>query len=244
MTSEPERQYELLAEAAHELRTPLTSVQSQLELLAEELRGEQAEMAQTALRSTRRMRRLVDDLLLLSRVQAKRAPPREPVDLGALLLDAAAELAPIADGHELIVRAQAASVLGVRDDLYRLVLNLMENALWHTPAGTHVWAGTVTRDGEAVLTVEDDGPGMPPELERHAFERFARGAGADGGGGSGLGLAIVRTVAESHSGTVALARPAGGHGARFVVRLPAAPEPLPAQPLAAASPARRATGRR
>ncbi len=214
-----DRQREFVADASHELRTPLTSVLANLELLAEELDGEQADTAQAALRSTRRMRRLVGDLLLLARADAKRAQPHHPTDLAHVLLEAASELGPMAHDHELSINARSVVVPGARDDLHRLTLNLIENAMRHTPPGTRVRAATASENGEAVLTVEDDGPGIPPELEQRVFERFVRG-GRDGGRGSGLGLAIVRAVAESHGGSVALERPAAGTGTRFVIRIP------------------------
>jgi two-component system OmpR family sensor kinase len=214
-----DRQREFVADASHELRTPLTSVLANLELLTEELDGEQAETAEAALRSTRRMRRLVGDLLLLARADAKRAQPHRPTDLAAVVTDAAAELEPVAEGHELTIDASQAVVSGVPDDLHRLVLNLIENAVRHTPAGTHVRASTFSENGHAVLIVEDDGPGIPAELGGRVFERFVRG-GRDGGRGSGLGLAIVRAVAESHDGSVALELPSSPTGTRFVIRIP------------------------
>jgi signal transduction histidine kinase len=114
-------------------------------------------------------------------------------------------------------------VYGVRDDLHRLALNLIENALRHTPPGTHVRARTTTHDGQALLTVEDDGQGIPTELRDRLFERFVRGGG-DGGRGSGLGLAIVRAVAEAHDGGVSFEDQTDGrpHGTMFVIRIPAA----------------------
>ncbi len=213
------RQREFVADASHELRTPLTSILANLELLAEVLDGERGETARSALRSSRRMRRLVGDLLLLARADANRQQPHEPTDLGAVLVDAAAELGPVAEHHDLSIDATPAMVDGARDELHRMALNLMENALRHTPPGSRVHARTDTRDGEVVLVVEDDGPGGAPELRERAFERFVRGAG-DRGSSSGLGLAIVRAVAESHGGRVTLedARP----GARFVVHMPRA----------------------
>jgi two-component system, OmpR family, sensor kinase len=213
-----DRQREFVADASHELRTPLTSVLANLELLAEELEGEQADTAQAALRSTRRMRRLVGDLLLLARADAERAQTHHPTDLAEVLLEAASELGPMADDHELSIDAQRAVVTGARDDLHRLTLNLIENAVRHTPPGTHVRAATAAADGFALLTVEDDGPGIPTALEQRMFERFVRG-GRDGGRGSGLGLAIVRAVAEAHGGTVSVERP-GPSGTRFVIRIP------------------------
>ncbi len=222
------RQREFIADASHELRTPLTSVLANLELLSEELEGEQAETAHAALRSTRRMRRLVGDLLLLARADAKRAQARRETDLADVLVEAAGELEPVAEGHELSVDAGHAVVWGARDDLHRLTLNLLENAVRHTPPGTRIRARTAAADGDAVLTVEDDGPGIPAELERRVFERFVRGA-RDGGRGSGLGLAIVRAVVEAHGGTVTLDRPGKDGGTRFVIRIPSAGGGWPAQ---------------
>jgi signal transduction histidine kinase len=112
-------------------------------------------------------------------------------------------------------------VAGSRDELHRLALNLLETALRHTEPGTGVEAALRRVDGSVELSVEDDGPGIPPALAAKVFERFFRGAG-DRSGSSGLGLAIVRAVAESHRGSVALEAPLDGRGARFVVRLPAA----------------------
>jgi len=217
------RQREFVADASHELRTPLTSVLANLELLAEELDGEQAETAQAALRSTRRMRRLVGDLLLLARADAERIQPQRATDLATVVTEAAAELGPVSEDHELVIEAEPAVVEGIRDDLHRLALNLIENAVRHTPPGTRITARTTIEDGHATLVVEDDGPGIPPALRDNLFERFVRGGG-DGGRGSGLGLAIVRAVAVSHGGSVALERPrtVSGRGTRFVIRIPLA----------------------
>ena len=216
------RQREFVADASHELRTPLTSVLANLELLEEELEGEQREAAASALRSSRRMRRLVADLLLLARADAGREAPHRPVDLSEVVTDAASELEPVAGGHEISVSAPAgAHVSGARDELHRLVLNLMENALRHTDPGTAVEATVERRNGQVVLAVEDDGPGIPDEQREKVFERFYRGSG-EHSGSSGLGLSIVRAVAESHRGSVRLEEPLDGRGARFVVRIPAA----------------------
>jgi signal transduction histidine kinase len=214
------RQRQFVADASHELRTPLTSILANLELLEAELEGEDREIAGSALRSSQRMRRLVADLLLLARADAGRQAPREAVDLATVVREAAGEAAPLAERHELEVDAEAnVTVDGSADDLHRLTLNLIQNALVHTPPGTRVRVGLRSEDG-AVLEVEDDGPGVPAELRHRLFERFVRGQG-DTGGGSGLGLAIVRAVAETHGGSVELGEREGG-GARFVVRLPPA----------------------
>jgi signal transduction histidine kinase len=215
------RQREFVADASHELRTPLTSVLANLELLEETLNGEARDTAASALRSSRRMRRLVADLLLLARADAGRVAPHRPVDLSDVVTDAASELEPVAGDHEISVSApRGLEIAGARDELHRLVLNLMENALRHTDPGTAVEASVERVNGEVVLAVEDDGPGIPPELHEKVFERFFRGEG-DRSGSSGLGLSIVRAVADSHHGRVTLEPPLDGRGARFVVRFPA-----------------------
>ena len=216
------RQRQFVADASHELRTPLTSILTNLELLEVGLAGEDREIAASALRSSHRMRRLVADLLLLARADAGRQARREAVDLGSVVREAAGEVAPTAVDHELAVEVDEPGLLveGAPDDLHRLSLNLIGNAVAHTPAGTSVHATVRRQDGSIVLVVEDNGPGIPPELGERIFERFVRGAGDTGDGGSGLGLAIVRAVAEGHGGSVRLESPASG-GARFVVRLPA-----------------------
>jgi two-component system, OmpR family, sensor kinase len=215
------RQRQFVADASHELRTPLTSVLANLELLEMELEGEPREAAASALRSSRRMRRLVADLLLLARADAGRVAAREPLDLSDVVTEAAGELEPMSGDHHISVSAPpGARMEGARDELHRLTLNLLENALRHTDPGTAVEATVERVNGEVVLSVEDDGPGIPPELRDKVFERFFRGAG-DRSGSSGLGLSIVRAVAQSHDGTVSLVEPLDGRGARFVVRFPA-----------------------
>jgi two-component system OmpR family sensor kinase len=224
------RQREFVADASHELRTPLTSILANLELLESDLEGEQNEIAGSALRSSRRMRRLVADLLLLARADAGREATLAPVDLALVAREAAAEAAVLSADHPISVDApERVTVSGVADDLHRLAANLVENALLHTPPGTPVTV-SVRRDGPyAMLEVADRGPGVPAAMRERVFERFARGGGdAARSGGSGLGLAIVRAVVDTHGGRVALLDAEGG-GARLVVTLPVAgataPEP-------------------
>jgi two-component system OmpR family sensor kinase len=223
------RQRQFVADASHELRTPLTSVLANLELLAESLHDEQGEAARSALRSSQRMRRLVADLLLLARSDAARVVARAPCDLAQIVVEAAAELGPVSGAHDIsldVVQAGSILVMGAHDELHRMTVNLLENALRHTPPGTAIRVSVLaTPDGNVRLVVEDDGPGVPPELAPTLFERFVRGAG-DRGGSFGLGLAIVQAVAEGHGGSVMLQEshagdPAGARGARFVVTLPA-----------------------
>lgn len=214
------RQREFVADASHELRTPLTSVLANLELLSGELEGDDREAAEAALRSTRRMRRIVADLLLLARSDAGSEPIWDEVDLSTIATEAAAEAASLAADHEMDVDAPAGTmVCGDPDELHRVVLNLVENAALHTPPGTRVTV-RVGRDGSrARLVVEDDGPGIPPDQRKRIFDRFVR-QGGDSGRSTGLGLAIVRAVAEAHGGSVTLADAAPG--TRFTVDLPLA----------------------
>ncbi|HEX4562837.1 MAG TPA: ATP-binding protein, partial [Solirubrobacteraceae bacterium] len=220
------RQRRFVADASHELRTPLTSVLANLELLAERsevggLSSDLGDAARSALRSSQRMRRLVADLLLLARTDVGRRPSRESVDLAQIVIEAAGELGPVSRAHEIVIDARPARVTAARDELHRLVINLIENALKHTPPGTQINVLTRTQGDDVTLIVEDDGPGVPAELVPTLFERFVRGAG-DRGGSFGLGLAIVKAVADAHGGSVALDGTGadGRTGARFVVRLP------------------------
>jgi signal transduction histidine kinase len=235
------RQRRFVADASHELRTPLTSVLVNLELLAESLHGDQGEAARSALRSSQRMRRLVADLLLLARTDVGRVIPHEPCALDQIVVEAASELGPVSAAHEIsldVGQEGPISVLGARDELHRLTINLLENALRHTPAGTEIRVSTRLQDeGQALLIVEDDGPGVPEHLRKTLFERFVRGVG-DRGGSFGLGLAIVRAVAESHGGSVTISstgeRDGAAYGARFVVALPVSAKSLrPPRPQAA-----------
>jgi two-component system OmpR family sensor kinase len=231
-----ERQRAFVADASHELRTPLTSVLANLELLVDSVPdGADRQAAQSALRSTQRMRRLVGDLLLLARSDAGRPPALDPLDLASVVTDAASELEPAANEHVLELDALAAPARGSRDDLQRVATNLIENALRHTPPGTHIAVTTRTlADGRAEMVVADDGPGIPPDMRETLFNRFSRGAG-DRGGSFGLGLAIVAAVVQAHGGTVT-ADSSPHDGARFTVTLPPAEatEPAPAPELVTA----------
>lgn len=219
-----DRQREFVADASHELRTPLTSVLANLELLADELEGEPAESAKSALRATRRMRRLVGDLLLLARADVHRRQPMLPTDLGARLTEAAAELGPVADAHDLTLSPDSARVQGSNDDLHRMALNLLENAINHTPPGTQIHAATRVEGDQAVLVVQDNGPGIAPDLQARVFDRFVRGGGdaGDGPRGTGLGLAIVHAVAEAHNASITLVSLPVIQGTRFEIRFPVA----------------------
>ncbi len=223
------KQREFVADASHELRTPLTSVLANLELLEASLReprdGEERAMVDSALRSSRRMSRLVSDLLLLARADAGRVGRHRRCDLAEVAGNAAAEVAPTLADHELELKSEVPlAVEGNPDELHRMVLNLLDNAARHTPAGSRIELRLHADGSDAVVEVADDGPGVPPHLRSQIFDRFVRGEGpADTAvaGGSGLGLAIVAAVAASHGGSVEVTESEIG-GALFRVRLPLA----------------------
>jgi signal transduction histidine kinase len=230
------RQREFVADASHELRTPLTSILANLELLEQSLvaspGGDEDEAAAvgSALRSSKRMNRLSGDLLLLARADAGRLGRRIDCDLAAIASEALDEVEPVADGHRLHADVNgAAPVVGNPDELHRMILNLLENAIRHTPDGTEIELGLSASADVVLLTVSDDGPGLPEGMETQVFDRFVRGEGpadrsARNGAGTGLGLSIVRAVAVAHGGTVRAANGPDG-GAGFEIRLPlAAPE--------------------
>ncbi len=221
------KQREFVADASHELRTPLTSVLANLELLQASLREPRQEddraMVDSALRSSRRMSRLVADLLLLARADAGRTSRRGPCDLAEVAGNAAAEVAPVLGDHELAIENERPlPVEGNSDELHRMVLNLLDNAARHTPPGSRIELRLSRDSNDAVVEVSDDGPGVPPGLRAQIFDRFVRGEGpADTavGPGSGLGLAIVRAVVSSHGGEVELSE-SGSGGALFRARIP------------------------
>jgi signal transduction histidine kinase len=224
-----QKQREFVADASHELRTPLTSVLANLELLQASLgdpgQAEDREVVDSALRSSRRMSRLVGDLLLLARADAGRLDKHRRCDLAEVAGDAAAEAAPLLGDRELrIDNDRPLWVDGSPDELHRMVLNLLDNAANHTPPGTHIDISLRSDAGDAIVEVADDGPGIPAEMRIQIFDRFVRGEGpADtaGGTGTGLGLAIVGAVASSHGGSVEAAESPSG-GALFRARIPLA----------------------
>jgi signal transduction histidine kinase len=227
-----QRQREFVADASHELRTPLTSILANLELLEASLgeaREDEQAAARSALRSSKRMSRLVADLLILARADAGRRGNPIECNLSAIACEALDEVRPVADDHRLSAEIEpGAELRGDPDELHRLVLNLLENAVRHTPAGSRVDMQLSRRDGSAVIEVSDDGPGLQEGTEQQVFERFVRGAGpadrhSSNGDGTGLGLSIVRAVALAHGGTVDAGRSDRG-GARFSVSLPLAPD--------------------
>jgi len=220
-----ERQREFVADASHELRTPLTSIHANLELLQIEGAGsdDDRHAVDSALSSTKRMSGLVSDLLLLARADAGRQVARTEVDLAQIAAGALLEVEPLAGERRIESHLEGPLPMqGNPDELHRMIRNLLENAVRHTPEKTTVEL-TARHDGDqALLEVLDDGPGIPAGIEEQVFDRFVHGDGpADtvGGGGTGLGLSIVRAVAQSHGGTVDAGTSTYG-GARFSIHLP------------------------
>ena len=221
---------EFIANASHELRTPLFSLGGFLELMAdEELDAKtQAEFTATMREQVARLTKLATELLDLSRLDAGRLTvERERLDLDALAAVLAEEFRAVArsTGHQLSVRG-IGSTEGVGDAERALQIGriLVENALVHTPPGTPVRLGTARRDGSALLTVEDEGPGIPADHAVQVFDRFYRLEGAVASG-SGLGLAIAKELAELMGGSVEL--DASDGRTRFTLVLPAFLDALP-----------------
>src|ERR671936_1171634 len=200
---------EFIANASHELRTPIFSLGGFLELLEnEDLDPEtQREFLSRMREQTDRLTKLATELLDLSRIDAGRVHVEaESVDLGVLARTLADEFHAVALGTEHVLEVDdraAPAVVGDEERALQVGRILVENALVHTPPGTTVRLSTARRDGTALLTVEDDGPGIPAEHLPHVFERFYRVDGSVASG-SGLGLAIAHELAELMGGTIEL----------------------------------------
>ena len=223
-----ERLRRFVADASHELRTPLTSIRAYAELfdrgadrrpddLARVLKGIEAEAA--------RMGVLVDDLLLLARLDQGRALDGTAVDLGALAAEAADAARAIDPGRAVSLDVQGSvEVVGDRVRLRQVLDNLLANVRAHTPAGAPaaVSVSADARRGLAVIAVTDRGPGIPPEDQARVFERFFRAdpSRSRDAGGAGLGLAIVAAIAAAHGGRAGVQSGPGGVGSVFLVELP------------------------
>ncbi|HEX7744367.1 MAG TPA: HAMP domain-containing sensor histidine kinase [Micromonosporaceae bacterium] len=227
---------QFVADASHELRTPLAAIRGYAELtrrgrdpvppdVAHALRRVESESA--------RMSMLVDDLLLLARLDAGRPLDAAPVDLSAIVVDAVGDAHVAGPGHHwrLDLPDEAVCVRGDSTRLHQVVANLLSNARTHTPPGTTVRAALTVEGTDAILTVTDDGPGIPADLQNEVFERFARGdsSRSRAAGSTGLGLAIVAAVVGAHHGSVAVASRPGQ--TRFTVRLPGAQSTADRQPM-------------
>jgi two-component system OmpR family sensor kinase len=225
---------QFVADAAHELRTPLTSLRGYAELYRQgALRDPEAvsnAMSRIESEGTR-MARLVDELLLLARLDQQRGLELTRVDIAELSKDAVADLRAVEPNRPIAdVLVPSAIVLGDRLRLRQIIDNLLTNARVHTPPGTPVRLSTRIVDNLVRIEVHDDGPGIPKEDQPHVFERFWRGDRSRGrrSGSSGLGLSIVSSLVESHGGQIRVTSEPG-QGTTFTVDLPLAdPDPVPA----------------
>jgi two-component system OmpR family sensor kinase len=228
-----ERLRRLLADASHELRTPLTSIRGYAELFrrgADQDPDDLAAVMRAIEDESARMTRLVDDLLLLARLDDQQPLERQPLALDDIV-EAAAEAATVVDRTrplDLDLGPRPTVVTGDGGRLRQLIDNLLSNTRQHTPPGTAVSVRLSTAANEAVLRVADTGPGIPTEEQERIFDRFFRldGARSPGRGGTGLGLAIVQAIATAHNGRVTVAN-AQPHGAAFELRIPLATRQVP-----------------
>jgi two-component system OmpR family sensor kinase len=206
-----QRVRQFVADASHELRTPLAAIRGYAELTRRgryELPADVTHAIGRVESESARMTTLVEDLLLLARLDSGRPLERETVDLTQLVADAVSDAHVAGPGHRwrLDLPAEPVTVTGDQARLHQVLANLLGNARAHTPPGTTV-VTTLRADeaaGSAVLDVRDDGPGIPPELLPNVFDRFARGdsARSRAAGSTGLGMAIVGAVVAAHDGTV------------------------------------------
>ncbi|MGN6129713.1 MAG: sensor histidine kinase [Nocardioidaceae bacterium] len=212
-----------VADASHELRTPLSTIQGYAELSRRS--GDAADLTRTMGKvesEAQRMARLVEDLLLLARLDAGRPLERREVDLTKLVLEAVDDARVVGPEHRWLLRLPDEPLLVTGDEqrLHQVVTNLLNNARRHTPAGTTVTVSARAEPDAVVLDVHDDGPGLPPGVAGSAFERFTRGDSSRtrASGGAGLGLSLVDAITAAHGGTVSVASRPGD--TTFTVRLP------------------------
>ena len=214
---------QFVADASHELRTPLTTIHGYAQL---SLRQRDPELYGHAMGKvmveTTRMASLVEDLLLLARLDAGRPLDRSPVDLSRLARDSVTDAQIVAPSHhwELELPPDPIVIIGDEHRLHQVVTNLLTNARHHTPAGTTVTVAAKLADNSAVLTIHDDGPGIPADLLPNVFHRFTRAdtARTSTTGGTGLGLSLARSITEAHNGTLTLTSTPGN--TTFTLTLP------------------------
>jgi signal transduction histidine kinase len=240
---------ELIANVSHELRTPITALQGVLENIVDQVTEPDPTTLRTALAQTERLGRLVTELLDLSRIDAgahrleltrfRLAPFVDELVAEARVMAAAAGR-EVLFGHSVL--PPDCAIVGDRDRLKQVVLNLLDNGVQHSPPGGEVLVTVLAHDDVLVLDVSDEGPGIEVAERELVFERFTRGERATGGG-TGLGLAIARWVVNLHGGTIAVADPDRAEPAPNVpsrppergclmrVVLPATPHYVPTRPL-------------
>ncbi|HLL51737.1 MAG TPA: HAMP domain-containing sensor histidine kinase, partial [Thermomicrobiales bacterium] len=230
-------QERFVGDASHELRTPLTAIRGNVDVLMRQTRRDPSGLDPIDLapalddirRESDRMRRLLDDLLLLARADASDGHTdtavvrRDRVRLNEIAADAVRSAEALASGHTLELEApRSVEIPGDADRLHQLLMILLDNAVRHTPpTGRIRVALAATPDGQARIAVRDEGEGIAPEHLPHVFERFYRADGARGrsSGGTGLGLAIAQAICRAHGGEITVSS-APGKGTTFLVTLP------------------------
>ena len=224
-----------VADASHELRTPLAAVKGYAELYRAGGIGDEEALARAMARiegESARMASLVEDLLTLARLDQAQPLAHQRVAMGPLVADVVADARVVDPERPIDVAvADGAVVVGDEGRLRQVVTNLCANARVHTPAGTAVHVSVAAEAGEVVVRVADEGPGIPPDVQQRAFERFYRGdeSRSRATGGTGLGLSIVDAVVSAHGGRVQLDS-GPGRGTTVTVRLPAAGAAGPGAP--------------
>jgi signal transduction histidine kinase/CHASE3 domain sensor protein len=227
---------DFMSTVSHELRTPLTSIAGYVEMLrdadAGDINAAQERMLGVISRNTRRLRELIEDMLILSKIESGEfRAARRPVDVVVLVTNAVAAVVPLAAKASVTVHTDVQGPLQLHadpDQIDRLLMNLLSNAVKFTPAEGTVTVTAHRNDGEVVITVADTGMGIPRAEQQALFARFFRASNAvrDAIPGTGLGLAIARTIVENHQGRIQV-QSAEGAGTRVTVRLPAPDGPVP-----------------
>lgn len=220
---------QFVADASHELRNPLAAIRGYAELMGMDAPQLTANMSNAVTRidsESKRMSRLVEDMLLLARLDNRQPVHFQPVDLVELVLNAVSDAQVAAPDHRWLVELPSEPVMVNADPsrLYQVVANLLGNARKHTPAGSIVTTSVARAPERVLLRVADDGSGIDETLLPNVFERFARADVArthSEEGSTGLGLSIVQAIVEAHGGQV---QAANDHGAVFTVTLPAIPK--------------------
>jgi two-component system OmpR family sensor kinase len=223
-----EKLKQFVADASHELRTPLAAIAGYSELYRKGALTDPEEAAHAVRRieaESKRMKRLVDDLLLLARLDLAQTMERGPVEIRSIARDGVADSLAIDPAHPIkIIASDEVWIDGDGEKITQVIANLLANVRSHTHPDTGAEIDVRRENGSAVISVRDRGSGFPPETIGHVFDRFYRAdpSRSRKSGGSGLGLAIVDAIARAHGGAVEASNdPAGG--ARITVRLPARP---------------------
>jgi two-component system, OmpR family, sensor kinase len=213
-------------DAGHELRTPITVIRGQLELLGDNPDEREATVALVTAELDR-MSRIVEDLLALAKAEQTDFIHLHPLDLAEFVTDLALKGSSLGERGIEVDEAQPAVVVADEQRLDQAMMNLVRNALEHTPPEAKIAIGGKVSGGELVLWVRDTGPGIPAAEREQIFQRFARGGGRRTASGAGLGLAIVKAITEGHGGRVEL--DSGPAGSTFTIRIPQGPEPQKAE---------------